>query len=564
MRCATQTLLGLSLSAAVAATLLVAAPRFATAQDKAAAAAAADKSSADKSSTAAAPAAGAPASGDNADPQALLTKGDAALKSGDFAAAINAYNDAFKAAQSATGDALKDTLKQQTAAIIGRGRALMGAKEYDAAEKDFKSILQDDPQNVSALVALGQLKIETGKPDDIQDALDAFQKAVKGDSSNIDAQFGYGKVLELLGRADEAVQPLAHVVAADPKNAEAYRLLGTAYGAQYKTKQAIDDLNKAIELNPDDSESYFSLGALDMRLENYKGAVDEIEKAISHYKPKPGQEDQPYYQGYLTRAAAFLELGKAAKDPAEQKTAYQNALDETKKLIAMLDSKNPTQAKGLAAALFSRGVAERMLGQYGPAIRTFTQAIELRTNAAADDSTSAFLSDVYFRRGICFFEIGEEKMAISDFEASAHLNTDDPRANLWEGFTYAKLGEYQQALRAYGDAIAASDRYTPAYFNRALTYMMIGDYKKAVNDFNEAIRLEPANADYYFKRGLAYEALGDNQKAAESYASAIQFDDKHEGAHRHMADVQQALGHTELANQYRQKAAALATPQKTP
>ena len=153
-------------------------------------------------------------------------------------------------------------------------------------------------------------------------------------------------------------------------------------------------------------------------------------------------------------------------------------------------------------------------------------------------------------------------MAISDFESAAHLDAGDPRANLWEGFTYAKLGDYQQALRAYGDAIAASDRFTPAYYNRGLAYMMLGNYKKAIADFNDAIRLEPANAEYYFKRGLAYEQMGDHQKASESFAAAIEFDKKHAGAHRHMADVLQKLGRSELATQYRQKADQLAPPKK--
>ena len=149
-------------------------------------------------------------------------------------------------------------------------------------------------------------------------------------------------------------------------------------------------------------------------------------------------------------------------------------------------------------------------------------------------------------------------MAISDFESAAHLVAGDPRANLWEGFTYAKLGDYQQALRAYGDAIAASDRFTPAYYNRGLAYMMLGNYKKAIADFNDAIRLEPANAEYYFKRGLAYEQMGDKQKASESFSAAIEFDKNHAGAHRHMADAMQRLGRTELATQYRQQADKLA------
>jgi tetratricopeptide (TPR) repeat protein len=56
------------------------------------------------------------------------------------------------------------------------------------------------------------------------------------------------------------------------------------------------------------------------------------------------------------------------------------------------------------------------------------------------------------------------------------MSDDDPRCNLWAGATYAKLGDYHKAVRAYGDAIAVSDRYTPAYANRALAYWMLGEY----------------------------------------------------------------------------------------
>ena len=516
---------------------------------------------------AAAPAAGASApaatdtpaaSAEGGDPQQLLDKGNEAIKAGDYAAAMTAFNEAGKAAQQGTPGA--DTFKLQAGALIGRGRAQTGMREYEAAEKDFRSVLQDDPNNVPALVALGQMKLEIGSGESVEDALDSFQKAVKAESTNAEALFGYGKALVLLGRADEAVSPLTRAVTADPKNAEAFRLRGSAYAALYKTKQAIEDLKHSIELNPEDHESYFTLGAVQMRLEEYKPAVDQFIEAIKHYKPKSGDEDLPYYQGHLTLAAAYNELGKAAKDAAAKKAAYEAAAAEAQKIVAQLDTKNPTHVKILAAALFSRGVAERMLGQLGPAVRTLTQAIELRSSQP-DDATGNFLNDAYFRRGICFHLIGEDKMAITDFESAAHL-TDDPRANLWAGFTHAKLGNYNDALKAYGDAIAASDRYTPAYYNRALTYMMIGDYNKAIADFNDAIRLEPANAEYYFKRGLAYQQLGENQRAAESFAAAIEFDNKHAGAHRRMADVQSRLGNNELAAKYRQKADELAPPKK--
>jgi tetratricopeptide (TPR) repeat protein len=305
-------------------------------------------------------------------------------------------------------------------------------------------------------------------------------------------------------------------------------------------------------LNPDDHETYFTLGIVYLRAEDYQHAVEQLAKAIEHYKPKAGQEDLPYVQGYLTLATAYIELGKTTKDEAARKAAYHSAIATGDKLLKQLDTKNPQYAQAHAAALYACGVAERMLGEYGTAIKTFSQAIEL--NPA--------LGDAYFRRGICFHLLGEDKMAISDFEQAAHISFDDPRANLWAGFTYAKLGDYHKALRAYGDAIAASDRYTPAYYNRGLTYMALGEYEKAIADFDEAMRLDPTKADYYFKRGVAHEKLKDYKEASESFATAIEFDNRHAGAYRHMADALQALGRTELAAEYRQKADQLAPPKK--
>lgn len=497
------------------------------------------------------PPAGASGATADVDTKELLAKGEAAMKAGDFAAAAAAFNSARQAAEQKPG---VESLQDHAKALVGHGRALTALKEFDAAANDFKAVLSDYPTEPSALIGRAQMKLENNKPDE---ALDDFQKALKADPTNMEAQFGYGKCLVTLGHSDEAIAPLTKVITADPQNGEALRLRGTAYAGVFKNKQAVEDLQQAVQINPEDYEADFTLGLIAERSEDYPAAAEEFGKAIEHYKPKPGMEDVPYLQGHLHRAAAFIELGKATKEPAARKAAYQSSVDAAQKLIGQLDSKNPAHGQVLAAAMFARGIGERMLLDYGAAIRTLTRAIELNPD----------FSDAYFRRGICFQLIGEDKMAISDFQQAANLALNagdrDPRSNLWEGFTYAKLGDYHQALRAYGNAIAASDRYTPAYYNRALTYMQLGDYNKAISDFNDAIRVDPTNADYYFKRGVAYQLLGNNQKASESFAAALDFDKNHAGAHRHMAEVMQALGRTELATQYRQKADQLAPTKKT-
>lgn len=479
------------------------------------------------------------------DAKAVMEEGNKALEDKDYEKALAAFDKLTRALERAQS---VEAYAALPLAYTGRAKALVGLKEYEAAIEDFKKVTDINKDYTPALIARGEMYLDIGAADR---ALPDFQAAVKADRSNIKAQFGLGKAFAMLGGAQQAIGPLDNVIKADPKNAEAYRLRGSAY-AGFKMDKAMADLQEAVSLDPDDYQSYFFMGVIFLRAEDYPQAVKFFDKAIETYKPKPDQEDDVFEQGYLTKAAALIEMGKASKDPAEKKAAYQAAVDEANKLLKLTDEKNPAYAGRRAGALFSRGVSERMLGRYSKAIATLTEAIELNPD----------LSEGLLRRGICFHLIGEDRNAIADFKHAANIDFEDPRANLWEGFLYAKMGNYHEAVRAYGDAINASDRYTPAYVNRGLAYMQLGQYEKAIDDLSEAIRLEPTRAEHYFKRGVAYEQVGNKEKAADSFASAIELDDKNAEAYSHMAKLQQALGNGELAREYQQKATELAPKKK--
>jgi tetratricopeptide (TPR) repeat protein len=481
-------------------------------------------------------------------PQEVLEKGQAALKEDNFPEALKAFDQLARAGEQAIS---QEAFQVRLIGYTGRGQALAGMKEYEAALEDFKLATDLQENFVPALVARGTMYLDIGNPDNYPAALSDFQKAIKADRGNLAAQFGFGKAAVLTGNYQAGITPLTRVLEVEPENAEALRLRGTAYASTFKPKEGVDDLQKSIRLNPTDHDAYLQLGAHYMRNEEYQSSINQFKKAIEHFKPKDPEDDSPFAQGYLTLAAAYLELGKTEKDPAKKKAAFQASVDETEKLLSRLDEKNPYFGGIRAAALYSRGVGERMLGDLSKAIRTFSEAIELNPD----------LGEAYFRRGICFHYIGEDNMALTDFVESANINYDDPRANLWEGFTQAKLGNYHEAVRAYGNAISASDRYTPAYLNRGLAYMALGEYDKAIADFTAAIRLEPSNADYYYRRGVAYLQKGDFQKAAESLTNAVQRNDKHAAAYSQLANALDRLGRSQEASQYRQKASQLAPPQ---
>lgn len=479
------------------------------------------------------------------DVQRMFKEGEQALNDKDYKAALTTY------------DQLVRILKQQgfqaqvflPVVYTGRGQAFAGLQDYDAVKADYDEAIKENAQHLPALIARGKLYFDLNATDL---ALADFEAAKEIDRSNPDVMFGLGKAYALLGGPQQAIKPLTYYLEANPESAEAYRLRAQANVGIGKNDKANEDIEKALSLDPDDYENYFALATIRLREEKYKEAIEAIEDSITRYQPKDeAAAELPFVQGYLTKAAVLLEAAKAAEAPEERTAVYEKALSDCDHLLEEVGD-SPAYAQIRAAIEFRRGVVLRLLGRYGDAVASLTEAINLNPE----------LAEAYFRRGICFYYMGEDHLAILDFKHAGNIEYQDPRPKLWEGFAYAKLGEYHEAIRAYGLALGESDRYVPAYVNRGLAYMMMGENDKALNDFNAALRLEPAEWTHYFKRGIAYERLGKRQEAADSFVNALRFFDKYPPAYRHAADNLAALGHTNIAAEYRQKAAELEAQQK--
>ncbi len=479
------------------------------------------------------------------DVQALLQQGADALAQEDYEAAYTAFTEVINASNTD-----QQAYAATPAAHTGRGRALAGLKEYQGAMTDFQAALDLDENYLPALVARGQMFLDINDP---TNAMADFQAASKVERGNMDVTFGLGKSYTLLGGAylPEAIKLLTKFIDANPENAEAYRLRGTAYGAMHKPEEAFADMERSISLDPNDYETYYMLALVQRQDEQYAEAIKNADLAIEYFEPEEDAELKFYIEGYRIKAILGIELGNSLDDEAGQRAAYQESLSTCDTALELLGD-SPLQAQWRAMMLHNRGVALRMLGELNLAIETFADALELNPD----------LGETYFRRGICYEALGEEKMAAADFATAAQIYYDDPRPRLWEGVAQAKMGDYFAAMAAYSRAIAISDRYVLAYVNRGLTYMMLGEYEKAVDNFNEALRVEPLNPAHYYKRGVAYQMLGEYQRAADSFTRAIELDDQMIDAYVHMAEALDSLGHPDLAADYRQKAQELSAQQQ--
>ena len=480
--------------------------------------------------------------------QALVESGLQQYNDGDFEAAVATFTQII----SLPGFVNSPSYPQLA---LARAKAYAGLEEYEAALEDVTQAATYGQSNTALLPEIqntrAEIYMDLGA---YQQALPDLQAATKANRQNPLYQFNLGKTLVKLGGAPQAEKPLTAFLDSDlaleleDERAEALALRGQAFAGLRKDEEANADFDAALEIDPNNHEVYFGRATIAIRDEDFAAAVTPLREAIENYTPENEEDELPFVQGYLTLAFVLEEIGKESEDEEASRKAYASGVATCDELIDLLPEENQAAENARSAALFRKGIAQRLLGNLVDAVKTLTQALRINPG----------LGEAYFRRGICYFYLGEEDLAIRDFEQSQAINFDVPRASLWKGVRVGPPRRLHPSdPGAHGESIAVSDRYTPAYVNRALVQMQLGEYGKAVEDLNEAIRLEPTEPKHYYRRGRAYELLGEADKSVKSYLSAIQFDERFVPAYNALITVLTESGQPELADFYRRRLAEL-------
>ena len=85
------------------------------------------------------------------------------------------------------------------------------------------------------------------------------------------------------------------------------------------------------------------------------------------------------------------------------------------------------------------------------------------------------------------------------------------------GFSFDKLGRFDEAIRDYTKAVDIDPLNAFAYYNRGISYDRKGDFTSAIENFTLALKLDPNNPDFYHNRGFSHRKLGNYEAAIEDY-----------------------------------------------
>lgn len=119
------------------------------------------------------------------------------------------------------------------------------------AEQEIKllqSVLKEDPDNLNALIRLGNAFMDTAR---YTEAIDAYGKSLAIDPSNTDVRVDMGVCYRNSGRPDIAEKEFKKAIEQDPRHAIAHLNLGVvlSYDMQ-KPREAIAMFERYLELAP--------------------------------------------------------------------------------------------------------------------------------------------------------------------------------------------------------------------------------------------------------------------------------------------------------------------------
>lgn len=180
---------------------------------------------------------------------------------------------------------------------------------------------------------------------------------------------------------------------------------------------------------------------------------------------------------------------------------------------------SPSTNQQTGALLYHLGMLRQESGDDFQAVKNFKQSLNLSPIEETDS--------VYFRLGLGYTKIGQYDQALKAFESVEIAYQGQYFFHFYKGLCYFETGDYVTALEEFSKALQSKpqhdDRiriliYTGTCFNN------LGKYEQAIDELERARETENNVKEIYNTLGFSYFMIKDYDKSIENLKMAVEID----------------------------------------
>ena len=474
-------------------------------------------------------------------PDGLLKAGDFYVKAGNGPEAIFRFEDGARRYP-------KEKLVYQKRIVD----VLLLQNKRDEAATLVEAMLKDNPKDLDARRVRATLRLEGGKPGDLDAAITEFTGLAKDAPNDAVLHFNFGRawlakkdqgraqkefqealrdrqdyvpamnalaVLSLQQqKPDDALRYVQELLAYQPNNTGA-KLLGiTALAAQGRNADAQTELGYLQREFPDSVDVKLQAAFLAIGERKYQDAEKifrSVKSGINDTRLTAGLAELYSSQQQFDKAIQVLsdDLRRSPDSSsllallaftANRAGNYDQAIGAYQNLVA--------QEPGSAELYTRLGMAYESKGDDDSALKSLQKAKEL----APYDAAATLLL------GVALDKVHRTEEARANYERALQLQPDNPAAaNNLAYLLAANGGDLDEALRLANRALQKSPGQPNYTDTLGYIYMKKKQNESAVRTFNSLVRQFPKSPVYHYHLGTALLETGDKAKAKTEFETAL-------------------------------------------
>jgi predicted O-linked N-acetylglucosamine transferase (SPINDLY family) len=320
--------------------------------------------------------------------------------------------------------------------LFQRGVDLHARGSLAEAERVYRQLLAEVPQNAEVLQLLGTLCAQQGRN---TEALDLLARAIAHNAASAPPFVVLANVLAAEGRIAEALTSYDRAIRIDPRCVEAHDGKGTALYVQRRFEEALASYDAAVALRSQFAEGFNNRGYALQQLKRYPEAIASCEQALAI---------NPRFADALNNRGNNLHLMGCFEDA-----------------LASYDAALAIQP-GYADAFYNRGNTLLALRRLDDALASHEQALRLQPGFAA----------ALNGRGNVLHHLGRLDEAIASYDAALTVQPDLVDALNNRGRTWQALQSHRKALDSYETALSLAPGNSAAFNGAALVALHLCDW----------------------------------------------------------------------------------------